>query len=137
PDPPNPDRYFDRHWLEALLVATPPSNEHRFLQLMRQLVVEFDALGESPQSRSLLAFLDGVQLVHRRRDGGLVRRTVRASDFLREAARVLREGEEGVVEMPESWPGLAGDSAAALASTLSAAMRERFRSVKGRPGRFD
>jgi hypothetical protein len=39
--------------------------------------------------------------------------------------------------MPERWPALASTAGAALARSMSGAMRERFRGVKGRPGRFD
>lgn len=137
PTPPLLDRRFDKEWLKVLLGASIGSSQHLFLQLMRQLVVEFDLFGPSAPSRALLATLDGVQLEYALLNGELTRRTVRASDFVREAARVLFEGEEGQVEMPERWPGMGAAATSALAQTLSGAMRERFRTVKGRPGRFD
>ena len=39
--------------------------------------------------------------------------------------------------MPGTWPAQSASGGVALAQRLSGAMRERFRSVKGRPGRFD
>lgn len=137
PTPPLSNRRFDKTWLQTLLSASPSSNQHRFLQLIRQLVVEFDVFGESAESRSLLATLDGIRLEYALLNGELTRRTVRASDFLREASRVLFEGGDGQVEMPENWPAQTSTGTTVLAQRLSGAMRERFRSVKGRPGRFD
>jgi hypothetical protein len=137
PTPPLSDRRFDSSWLQTLLSASVTSNEHRFLQLLRQLVVEFDLFGESAESRALLATLRDVRLEYERRDFEFIRRTVRASEFLSDAARVLFEGEEGRVEMPERWPAQEPGGGIVLARRLSGAMRERFRSVKGRPGRFD
>ena len=137
PAPPLPDRRFDAGWLETLLEAAPTSAQHRFLQLLRQVAIEFDAFGTSASGRALLAELGGIRLEHALGEHEATRRTVRASDFLSEATRVLLEGEAGTVEMPERWPGLSTSAASSLARAMSGAMRDRFRSVKGRPGRFD
>jgi hypothetical protein len=137
PAPPLSGRRFDKAWLETLLSAPPTSNEHRFLSLLRQLVVEFDVFGASAASRALLQQLQGVRLEYALLAGESARRTVVATDFLRNASRVLLEGESGSVEMPERWPALSPAGAQALARSLSGAMLERFKSVKGRPGRFD
>jgi hypothetical protein len=137
PPPLLTDRRFDKSWLQILQSASVSSSQHRFLQLLRQLVVEFDLFGDSAESRSLLATLRDIHLEYALLNDEVTRGTVRASDFLSEAARVLFEGGEGQVEMPERWPEQSASASVALAQRLSGAMRERFRSVKGRPGRFD
>ena len=137
PSPPLAERRFDGSWLQMLLSASASSSQHRFLQLLRQLVVEFDLFGESAESRSLLATLRDIHLEYALANDEVTRRTIRASDFLSEAARVLFDGGAGTVEMPERWPAQSGTATLALLQRLSGAMRERFRSVKGRPGRFD
>ncbi len=50
---------------------------------------------------------------------------------------MLFEEQGGFVEMPETWPALPADARARLLRAMSGAMRERFRAVKGRPGRYD
>lgn len=136
PTPPD-DGHFDADWLEELLQAPATSAQGRFLTLLRQITVEFDAFGTSAPSRALLARLRDIHLEYPREHATDRRRTVRADTFLAEARRVLLEGESGRVEMPERWPSLGSGDTSALARTLSDAVRERFRSVKGRPGRFD
>lgn len=131
------DGGLDNTWLETLVQASTTSSEHRFLLLLRQVVIEFDAFGTSAAARALLAELDAIALDYPLGPGEIVRRTVRASDFLRDATRVVLEGEPGTVEMPETWPALAADARTRLARALSNAMRDRFKRVKGRPGRFD
>jgi hypothetical protein len=137
PNPPGSGRDFDKSWMEALLDASPSSSEHRFLSLLQQLVVEFDLFGESGPARALHAQLQGVQLEYERRHAFDPVRRVAATAFVREAARVLLEGGAGSVEMPLSWPALSSNSSEALSRSLSLAMQERFKRVKGRPGRFD
>ena len=137
PTPPLSKRRFDKSWLEALSQSTPGTNENRFLQLLRQVAVEFDAFGKSVPAQALARELAGIRLEYALAPGETTRRTVRASDFLRDAIRVLLEGEAGTVELPEKWPALTDAARAALARGMSGAMLERFRTVKGRPGRFD
>jgi hypothetical protein len=137
PTPPLSGRRFDKSWLDALLVASPTSNEHRFLQLLRQIVVEFDVFGTSAPARALHAQLQAIRLEYALLGGETQRRTVAAPDFLRNASRVLLEGESGTVEMPERWPALSTSATRELARGMSSAMQQRFKSVKGRPGRFD
>lgn len=137
PAPPLSGRRFTSAWLETLLRAGPGTGQRRFLQLLRQVAVEFDAFGDSEASRALRARLEEIRLEYALEEGERARRTVSASEFLEGAVRVLLEGEDGSVEMPERWPALSSEESAGLARDLSGAMRERFRSVKGRPGRFD
>jgi hypothetical protein len=137
PDPPLASRRFDRTWLETLLEASPTSKQGLFLRLLRQVAVEFDAFGSSEPARALRDELGGVRLEYGLLEGETTRRTVSALAFLEDATAVLMEGETGSVEMPERWPALGADAKTRMARTLSSAMRERFKSVTGRPGRFD
>lgn len=133
---PEPGRQFDEKWLKILQLSSDRGLRD-FLQLLRQVVVEFDVFGDSSASRALRAELEGIRLEYALGSGETTRRTVGAVDFLRDAARVLFEGGAGTVELPETWPALSDSETASLARALSGAMRQRFKSVKGRPGRFD
>lgn len=137
PAAPDANDRFDADWLEALLEASPGSGEHRFLLLLRQVAVEFDAFGESPESEALLGELGEIRLRYRLRDDEEERRTVSAAAFLAEATSVLMDGGSGSVEMPEDWPSLDALEREALSRAMSAAMLKRFESVAGRPGRYD
>jgi hypothetical protein len=128
---------FDADWLEALLEAPPGSGEHRFLLLLRQVAVEFDAFGDSPESLAVREQLAGIELRYRRDEDEAERRTVSAADFLEEATRVLMDAGSGSVELPEEWPALDVGRREALARALHGAMLARFRTVSGRPGRYD
>jgi hypothetical protein len=137
PSPPLAERRFDKGWLETLLEASPTSSPGLFLRLLRQVVVEFDAFGASAAARALHGDLEDIRVEYALREGETSRRTVSAARFLGDAAHVLLDGGSGSVEMPERWPALSDTTRTALADELSAAMRERFKSVTGRPGRFD
>lgn len=137
PAPPLAGRRFDAGWLETLMAASLNSAEHRFLGLLRQVAVEFDAFGDSASARALHERLRGITLEYALREHEELRRTVSAADFLHDAVRVVLEGEAGTVEMPERWPALAEEDAVALRASMSGAVHERFRGVVGREGRFD
>jgi hypothetical protein len=112
----------------------------RFIALLRQLAVEFDAFPETPtpESRRLRRELDGIRLSLPLKPNQFVTRTVVATNFLEQAKRILIDGTAvGAVEMPASWPSLPRSQAQALAVALSASMRKRFSDVKPRPARFD
>ena len=138
------DRMFDAEWMKVLAAANPPDADQgsvqraraRFLQLLRQLVVEFDALGEGPASKALLAELDSIALERRPEADGRPR-PIGAGAFLRDAARVLLEGEGGLVEMPLRWPDRGAAADQRLRQRLHAAMLDRYRGLSGAPGRFD
>lgn len=141
PIPPGADRRFDASWFDALISAKPPSGESRFLSLLRQVAVEFDAFGDSAESTALFGVLESIPLKYAPRGGETGPRTIGAGTFLKNAAAVLFERDPAQtavsVEMPESWPALDQLAKARLAEALSRAMRARFVAVKGRPGRFD
>ena len=121
-----------------------PSSEgrklKRFIALLRQLAVEFDAFPEqaTPESRRLKRELDGIRLPLKLKPFQAVPDTVVATTFLEKAKKILIESTWiSGVEMPASWPHLPASQARDLAAALSASMRKRFSDVKPRPARFD
>ncbi|WP_341679312.1 hypothetical protein [Niveibacterium sp. SC-1] len=112
---------------------------HKFVLLLRQVATEFDAFGDSPQSQALFARLETIPLYYKLQSGEIVQRQTTAGSFLLAANRVLldRDPDAAALEMPETWPQLDSGAAGQLAGALSQAMRARFATVKGRPGRFD
>jgi len=134
-------RDFAAGWIKALSSASPSAGgdegaRARFLLLLRQLVTEFDALGDGVEATALRGELATIRLPLRDL-AGQPPRSVDAAAFLREAAGVLLEGEAGEVEMPLSWPDRGAAADRRLRQRLHAAMLARFRSVQRAPGRFD
>jgi len=134
-------RDFDAGWMKALSAASASAGgaeaaRARFLQLLRQLVVEFDLLGDGPEAAALRAELDGIALPRTPDEDGRPR-PVGAAAFIAAAARVLLEGEAGAVEMPLAWPERGAAADQRLRQRLHAAMLARYRGLSGAPGRFD
>ncbi len=110
-----------------------------FILLLRQLSVEFDAFGNSPESIALFGQLEAVTLQLLPDLGGTSRVTT-AGRFLQQASKVLLERDDLAPkpEMPLSWPSLnATGQELGLINALWAAMDSRFRSMQGKSGRFD
>jgi len=159
---PHAGEHFDSTWFEAIEQPgdTPPQGMpadvfktitderakqrekaplHTFVQLLRQVAFEFDAFGDSAQSKALFALLQKITLTYALKPGEVAARTIQAGTFLEKATRVLleRDPAAGPEEMPTSWPALSPSDRAQLGSAMSQAMQARFAAVKGRPGRFD
>lgn len=153
PDPPGPDRRFDSSWktaFEELAHADAPAaaeaggarrrggSHWQFRQLLMQLAVEFDAFGDGASSRALRTTLRRLRLPcapHPRLRSG---RSVPADQFLRQAVRILLDGEQGVtLEMPLRWPALEPPLRTELRQRLSQLLRERLSALAGRRGRYD
>ena len=113
------------------------SAETLFVLLLRQLTQEFDAFGDAPASRDIRRRLDDIELPYPAEPGDPPGHSVRASTFLEQASRMLQGVRTASVRMPERWPALGPAQAKLLQRSLSASMRERFKAVRGRPGRFD
>jgi hypothetical protein len=111
----------------------------KFVLMLRQLAIEFDAFGESAPARALFAELQTIALPLVLRTGEITPRTVLAGDFLNACVPVVleRDAQAPAPEMPEAWPALDVDAKARLATLMSAALGERFKLVQGRSGRFD
>jgi hypothetical protein len=121
-----------------------PSSEgrklKRFIALLRQVVIEFDAFPENPgaESQRLRRELDRIHLPLKLKPFQIVPDTVVATTFLEQAKQILLDGTaHSGVEMPASWPSLPGAQARALASAMSDSMRKRFTDVKPRAARYD
>ena len=132
-----PDAHYDalKNPLDARALGM-----RRFILLLRQLSSEFDAFGDSAESRAVLAQLAAIRLPLPRRQGDPAARSVDAASFLRQASAVLLEHDAAAPrpEMIDSWPALPAPAAAALRQALSAALRARFAAVHGgAPGRYD
>ncbi len=114
----------------------------RFVLLLRQLSVEFDAFGSGPEALALQRVLHEVQLPLVWRSGDKAQRQVRADTFLANASRQLLAAEKpekagGALEMPLRWPAMPADLTRRLAAALHAMLQPRFKAIKGRAGRFD
>jgi hypothetical protein len=138
----------------------------KFVQMLRQLAIEFDAFGESAVSSAVFAELETIALPLVLQPGETIPRTVAAGTFLRACVPLLLErrrlDEQEIAayqdagismllasdptqipqswpapEMPASWPARDAAATARFVAALSVALSERFKTVKGRAGRFD
>jgi hypothetical protein len=111
----------------------------RFLMLLRQLAVEFNAFDGGAEVADLKKVLHEVQLPLTQRPGETVQLQVRADDFLALASQLLLSNQAlpDPLEMPLRWPALDGDLKRRLASALHGTLLPRFKALKGRAGRFD
>jgi len=147
-----PDGMADAHWkvLVTRTLVSPdvyknvPSSDgrklKRFIALLRQVVIEFDAFPEqsTPESQRLKLELARIRLPLKLKPFQSVPDTVVATTFLEQAKKILLDGTvHSGVAMPASWPNLPRPQAEALASAMSASMRKRFTDVKPRAARFD
>jgi hypothetical protein len=119
--------------------STEALRMRRFVMLLRQLAVEFNAFeeGEAP---ALKALLHDIQLPLVLRDGETVQRHVRADDFLGRATKLLLSNEPvtgGAPEMPLRWPDLGSTTTRRLAEALHQTLLPRFKAIQGKAGRFD
>jgi hypothetical protein len=152
-------------WREAS-TAAKGSDIELFVAQLRQIAIEMDAFGTSAEARTLLAALDTIDLtffdiatwppgttntaftemaalaaLNALTNGhavlrGLVHRS--AATFLRDAARVLLEGEDqsASVRMPLSWPTIAPQLAGRIVDAAAASMRARIKSIVPRTPQF-
>jgi hypothetical protein len=100
------------------------------LNLVRQLRIELGAFEDTPEGRALRAQLDRIALPY----GAGVRS---AGAVLEEAARVLVEGEDGSVTLPDAWPAIPEDVREALVDAASDALSARLGSFAPGRGRFE
>ena len=123
PDPdPGSGRQFTAAWSKTLQQSE--GAPHRFQLLLRQLVVEFDLLGDSAAAAKLRAELETIALP-RMPGAGNAARPVSAARFIADAARVLLDGEGGAVEMPLSWPARSGAARLRLLQALQPLVAQR------------
>lgn len=107
-----------------------------FAAFLRQVSIEFDAFGESSQSRLLLQQLDKITL--RFDASGSTRR--KAGDFLRQATAVLIENDAPAgtrITMPLEWPAVSAAQEQAIIAAVQVSLSAQRDRVKPREGRFD
>jgi hypothetical protein len=106
---------------------------------LRQLAIECDAFGNSPQAKALMAVLSRVLLPVALDWRGEAVASVRASDFLAAAVPILLEGKvnSGGLAMPLQWPAVAPSLAAELMAAAYACISARFAEVTAKAGKFD
>ena len=107
-------------WLTRQAVATPSnlsSEQRKYLQMLQQVVIQFDLFGESPEATAMQDALRPVRLPF---PGGS---DIDAVTHLEQATGVLVRGETGVFRMPLEWPP--------LSSTRADAIREAAREALG------
>lgn len=124
-------------WLSAL--DADDTRLAPWVNLLRQLVIELDAFGESPQSRALFTALDALKIAH----GNAATPDLRAGgEVLRQHAEVFVNREDSppvrlnvpwpghpYVEMPQSWPQLTADVSNAIAAAARASLEARLTTV--------
>jgi hypothetical protein len=112
---------------------------NKFILLLRQIAIEFDAFGESAASKALFAELQTISLPLVTHGPHHHPRGVTAGSFLKACVPVLLERDANAPrpEMPKSWPALDANARGRLANALSAGMLERFKSIQPRAGRYD
>ena len=137
PGPDKPEGLPPAHWNELQGGSASPMK--RFILMLRQLAVEFDAFGDGADAKAVMEELKAISLPLKLREQDLVQRTVPADVFVKNAVSVLLEGDVAApaTEMPLHWPALGATAANRLRSKLYKAMAARFAAMKGRPGRFD
>jgi hypothetical protein len=108
-----------------------------FIQFLRQVVIEIDLFGESPQSQQLYQAVNAIRLPFWD-EASWTMITRPAADFLRQAARVLLERQPSEqVEMPWNWPPISDDQAAAIRQAVNRALANQMEQVAPNIGRND
>lgn len=112
---------------------------NKFILLLRQVAIEFDAFGDSPASKAVFDELETIHLQLVPRAPHYQYRSVTAGSFLKACVPVLLERDEAAPrpEMPQSWPALGATARTRLANVLHGAMMDRFKSIHSRSGRYD
>lgn len=143
--------------LPAAIAAEPDPQENiapnmkEFVNLLRQLAIEFDAFGDTKAARALFDGLNSIAVPFRvfvPNPGGpslpqipiVVPRP--AGDFLKLASRVLvelegkRDKTPPTVTMPIVWPAISETKASEIFGLVKEALKARFTTVAPREGRF-
>ncbi len=133
------DLPYPGSWVSHNLADDPSLTSRQFMLLMQQLVIEFDVLGTTPAAQNLYAELNKIQLPLD--PGG--QQTIRAGDFIAEAAPILleREGSDELplptFPMPYAWPTLSANQVQRLQDRIQAAMETRLAALRPGEGKFD
>jgi hypothetical protein len=133
--------------LPAALAAEPDPQDNvapnlkEFVNLLRQLAIEFDAFGETKEALALFDGLNSIQVPFRGEKSSEVV-NFPAGDFLKLASRVLvelegkREKTPPTITMPISWPAINEAKSNEIFGLIKEALRARFAQIVPREGRF-
>ena len=118
--------------VSSVLSTAADAARRSFLRDLRQVAVEFDALGPSNESKAVRSAFNRLSVTI---DGD----STPLGEFLAEAVRVfLDEAQAGdSLAMPSHWPNVSTSDRAAIVSAVGASMRARLSRTISRPGRFD
>jgi hypothetical protein len=143
---PRPEESIDASWPQAIddaqaRVSAGGSagddlNLVNFALLLRQLVFEFDAFGDSAQSQALFNRLNTIELVLAEDAWtGEVLQVIAAGDFLQAAAKIIVERDAGApaTVMPLRWPAL--DARSRKRCSPHRGVSGRARAARGRTRR--
>ena len=111
-----------------------------YTDMLKQLYLEFDVWGASPQSRALYAQLDRIVLEVRPagRPSSVPPDKRSAAELLKLHYEVLVRRDRGVtVDMPDSWPIVPGIVISALVDGAKRALDARLAVAPQNAGRFD
>lgn len=112
-------------WMQPAALQAD-STLRNFVSLLQQVAVEFDAFGDSPQSRAVHAALNALQVSG-----------TPAGDFLRAAKRILMDSLPGGLVMPAHWPVVSAAQSEAILAAAVGALGARFDQLAGKRARFE
>jgi hypothetical protein len=112
-------------WLKE--TPKPDADVMSFILFLRQLVMECDAFGASPQAAQLRTALAQIDL------------GTPTDVFLRDAADILLAGAPNTqgLHMPAQWPAISAELSDRLRRAALNCMSARFAQVAGEAGKFD
>jgi hypothetical protein len=113
--------------------ASTDAQMQDFLLALRQVAVELDAFGSTPQAKALYQVLQTISLPIS--DDPVS--TQPAGEFLAAATRFLLELEGPAVRMPLRWPTVSQSQADSILKASQAGLAARRALVKPNEGRFD
>ena len=119
---------FDARWIapEGFSEAVRASAEfNNVLNLLRQLVFEFDAFGPSPASQKLAAALAKIRVAYAEGSPLVTWREESALPFLREAARVLTDDSASGAILPHRILPVAAETAREIRHSALAVLETR------------
>jgi len=137
-------RMLDRAWMKlavdanaSVANAPSPATVKELVLLLQQLHNEFDAFGDSTESRTLFSRLNAYTIERTRSDGSMA--TSPAGDFLRQAKSILLDAQPNYagLTMPAAWSAVGAATSNALFDASLRTLDARFLALRVARGRFD
>jgi hypothetical protein len=112
--------------------ASFASPEDDFIRFLRQLLIEFDAFGDSALAQAVFSALNGLQFTYA--DGS----KKNAGDELKKMAQALVLLDPGQkVLMPKEWPAVSSEQAGRIEQAVKASLDARLAAFTPGLGRFE